>query len=230
MSSHALRQLFHARLTVGLVVVWLALEAWRSMSMGSSNGYYLNLGFSRDGMAKLQLWQPVTYALIHGGWVHVLMNALLMLAVGTRLEWILGRRPLAVVLVAGTLLGGMFHLALSPHILVGGSGAVFSVLLCVTTLSSESRWLMPFPLSAKNLGRGLLIASLILTLINPAYRIPGLSRLGELVGQNGMRALFGISHACHLGGAIAGWLCARWILRSRVSLESLRRDRARREL
>jgi membrane associated rhomboid family serine protease len=37
-----------------------------------------------------------------------------------------------------------------------------------------------------------------------------------------------MGHACHFGGALAGWLYGRWMLRQRVTLEKLRRDRARR--
>jgi hypothetical protein len=38
-----------------------------------------------------------------------------------------------------------------------------------------------------------------------------------------------MGHACHFGGGMAGWLFGRWLLRPRISLERLRRDRERRE-
>jgi membrane associated rhomboid family serine protease len=89
--------------------------------------------------------------------------------------------------------------------------------------------MMPVPLSAKNLGLGILLAALILALINPALNLPGLSSLGNALEDHGMGSWFQIGHACHFGGALAGWIYGRWILRPRVTLASLRQDRARRE-
>ena len=141
----------------------------------------------------------------------------------------LGRLTYGLVLLAGVLLGGLFHLAFSPNILVGGSGAVFALLLAMTTLSPDSKWLVPFPVSAKNLGRGIISASLLLLLANPNLGIPAFSSLGDYLTDVGFGGLFHISHACHFGGALAGWLLALWVLRNRVSLADLQRDRAKRE-
>jgi membrane associated rhomboid family serine protease len=41
--------------------------------------------------------------------------------------------------------------------------------------------------------------------------------------------IFEIGHACHLGGGLAGWLMGLWILRPRITLEELQKERARRE-
>ena len=242
MIAHLVRQLLGARLTIALVLIWLLVEVVRLLVFAQtddqSNAFYMRVGLSRGGLQSLYLWQPLTYSFIHAGWTHVLMNLFLLLAVGMRLEWMLGRRSLGWLLLGGILAGAVFHLTLSWdfqnqsrqwNVLVGGSGAVFAALLCATTLSSQSRWLVPFPLSAKNLGRGLMLSFLALTLIDPALGIPGLSRLGMTLVNAGLGDLFRISHACHLGGALAGWLFARWILRNRVTLESLRRQRAQRE-
>ncbi len=223
------RQFACAPLTLGLLLIWLILEAIRVPVFGDSIAYFQALGLSRYGMASLCLWEPLTYGLIHNGWIHTLMNGLILLSVGSRIEWMLGGRSAALVILAGTLFGGLFHLALSANVLVGGSGTVFALVLAMTTLAPESRWLVPFPVSAKNLGRGLLSATLILVMINPSLGIPGLSQLGVRLVEAGLGSLFGISHACHLGGAAAGWLLARWILRTRVSLEELQRSRLKRE-
>ena len=49
-----------------------------------------------------------------------------------------------------------------------------------------------------------------------------------LVGHGG-EGIFVISHACHFGGALAGWVLARKFLVPGPSLADLQRDRARRE-
>ena len=227
--SSSLKQFAGALLTIGLLCDWVLFETLRITVFNSSDAVYLNCGLSRHGIGSMGLWQLVSYAFFHSGWVHVAMNAILLLSVGVRLEWMLGRIGYGMVLLGGVLLGGVLHLMCSPNILVGGSGAVFAVLLCMMTLSPESKWLVPFPVSAKNLGRGIITASLLLLLINPELGLPGLSSLGGYLADAGFGGLFRISHACHLGGALAGWLCALWVLRNRVTLEDLQRDRARRE-
>ena len=229
MRSFSARQLAGSLLTLGLLGDWVLFEILRVTLFKSSDAIFLHGGLSQHGIGAFEIWQPLSYAFFHSGWAHLAMNGLLLLSVGSRLEWMVGRRSYLLLLLAGVLLGGLFHLAFSTNILVGGSGAVFALVLAMTTLAPDSKWLMPFPVSAKNLGRGLLTASLILLLTNPDLGIPGLSRLGVMLTEAGWGGLFRISHACHLGGAVAGWLGARWILRTRISLADLQRDRARRE-
>jgi membrane associated rhomboid family serine protease len=102
------------------------------------------------------------------------------------------------------------------------------LLLLLTTLSPQSR-MLPLPVSAKSLGLGVLLAELMLALIDPALGLPGLSLAGRTLTAHGVGGWFQMGHACHVGGGLAGWLYGRWILRSRVSLNELRCDRARRE-
>ncbi|MGA0900372.1 MAG: rhomboid family intramembrane serine protease [Luteolibacter sp.] len=229
MPAPRLSQLAGALLTLGLLADWVLFEILRITVFDSSDQVFMLGGLSRQGLASLHGWQPLSYGFLHNGWVHLGMNAFLLLVVGARLEWIIGIRNYGMVLLSGLLGGALLHLAISPNILVGGSGMVFAVLLCIATLSPDSRYLVPLPIRAKNLGRGILSASFILLVIHPELRIPGLSWMGQALMDAGLESVFQISHACHLGAAVAGCLCARWMLRNRVSLQSLQRDRARRE-
>ena len=117
MSAHMVRQLLGARLTIALVLIWLLVEVVRflffAQTEAQSNAFYMKVGLSRGGLQSLHLWQPLTYSFVHAGWVHVLMNLFLLLAVGMRLEWMLGRRSLGWLLLSGILVGAAFHLVLS---------------------------------------------------------------------------------------------------------------------
>lgn len=189
---------------------------------------FLNFGLSRDGFLSGKIWQMVSYGFLHGGWGHVGLNAVFLLVIGSRIEHIGGRVTMLVALFAGILGGGLGHLLLGSGLLVGISGACFALLLLLTTLSPESR-MFPLPVSGRNLGIGVLLTALLLTLVNPTFKLPGFSGIGEILIEQGLDSLFQISHACHLGGGLAGWLYGRWILRPRVTLDRLRRERARRE-
>jgi membrane associated rhomboid family serine protease len=161
------------------------------------------------------------------------LNALFLLLIGSRIEHMAGRATLVKATGFGILGGALGHLALAPGsagspLLVGMSGGCLGVLVLLTTLSPQSR-MMPIPVSGKSLGMGILTAELTLALINPGLGVTGFSALGKWMVAHGMGGWFTIGHACHFGGGIAGWLYGRWLLRPRVSLGSLRRDRRRRE-
>lgn len=177
---------------------------------------YRTFGLSRGGMLEGRLWQLASHALVHGGWVHVALNAALLVLAGSRVERIGGSAALVKVLAAGITAGGVFHLLIPDgrpeSLLVGISGGISALALWLTTLSPQSK-MWPVPLSAKNLGIGLLIASGLLAIAAP------------WLPDGGMR----IGHACHFGGALAGWLMARHLLRPRVTLAALKKERARRE-
>jgi membrane associated rhomboid family serine protease len=89
--------------------------------------------------------------------------------------------------------------------------------------------MFPLLVSGRSLGLGILVAAAFLALINPALGLPGFSVIGKLMVDHGMEDWFRMGHACHLGGGLAGWAYGRWLLRPRVTLDRLRRERARRE-
>lgn len=80
--------------------------------------------------APLELGAVVTlftHMLLHGGWLHLLVNTGMLLAFAAGLERLLGaRRMLAIALVSG-LAGGLVHLAVYAHDgspMLGASGAL----------------------------------------------------------------------------------------------------------
>ncbi len=178
---------------------------------------YRTFGLSREGMLSGRIWQFATHALIHGGPLHAGINALFLVLAGSRVERIGGPAAMLKVFGAGVVGGGIFHLLIpdgrAETLLVGASGGISALVLWLTTLSPQSKMWFMIPLSAKNLGIGLLIASGVL-----AFAAPWLPGDGLKIG-----------HACHFGGALAGWLMARHLLRPRVTLAKLQKERARRE-
>ncbi|MCU0750474.1 MAG: rhomboid family intramembrane serine protease, partial [Akkermansiaceae bacterium] len=169
-----------------------------------------------------------SYGFLHGSWWHVVINALFVLLIGSRIEHMAGPKTINAVVAAGLLGGGLLHLCLGNGLLVGLSGGCLALMLMLTTLSPQSR-MMPIPVSGKSLGLGILLAALLLALLDPSLQVPGFSEVGGRMVEMGFGSWFKMGHACHLGGGLAGWLCGRWLLRPRVTLERLRRDRARRE-
>jgi membrane associated rhomboid family serine protease len=225
-----LRQVLHARASWACLALVMGIQLCITMLGGlhAITWWLETFGLSRAEFLSGKPWQVFTYGMMHGGWLHVGLNGLLLLMIGARIEHIAGGTVMLRATLAGVLSGGLFHLLLGNGLLVGLSGGCLALLLLLTTLSPQSR-MMPVALSAKNLGLGILLAALILALINPALNLPGFSMVGRALEALGMGSWFQIGHACHFGGGLAGWIYGRWILRPRVSLASLRRERAKRE-
>jgi membrane associated rhomboid family serine protease len=192
------------------------------------------LGLAKPNFLSGDFWQPFTYALIHAHWPHLFLNGAAILLLGSKIEHFAGQRTIQLVAPAAALAGGLFFLLLSPRLsadpqtLVGSSALCFAFLTLHTTLSPESKF-FPFFINGKWLGIGVIISTLILSLLNPDLPTGPLARLGGHLSENYFPDLFQISHACHLGGSLAGYLAGRFLLRPRVTIQSLRRDREKRE-
>ena len=232
-----LRQLKDAPLSWTWAGVILAIQGGVAVVGGPDRqpawSWFVALGLSHEGIFAGKIWQVFTHGFLHGGWLHAGINAVFVLLIGSRIEHMAGRTILMQAIVFGIIGGGIGHLILAPGgqgaaLLVGLSGGCTALLLLLTTLSPQSR-MIPLPISAKSLGLGVLAAELILALIDPGLRIPGFSSLGKKLVEHGLGSWFQVGHACHFGGGIAGWVLGCWLLRPRITLKRLRRDRERRE-
>ena len=192
------------------------------------DSWYESFGLSRAGFLAGKPWQLASYGLLHGSWWHLGLNLLFVLTIGPRIEAIVGSRAMVRALLAGVLAGGLCHLLLGSGLLVGLSGGCLALLLLLTTLSPQSR-MLPLPVSGKSLGLGVMTAELLLALADPSLGVPGIPAVGNWLAAHGIGTSVHVGHACHFGGGVAGWLYGRWLLRSRVTLAQLQRDRARRE-
>jgi membrane associated rhomboid family serine protease len=236
-AARNLRQIRSAWASWCCVAVILGIQMWVGVAGGHNRqpalGWFELLGLSRDGVLTGRIWQIFTYGFLHGGWWHAGLNSLFVLVIGSRIEHMTGPVSFLKAVVLGVIGGGICHVLLGPGgtgtpLLVGISGGCMALLLLLTTLSPQSR-MMPLPVSGKSLGLGIMSAELILALVDPALDLPGFSPVGKYLTGQGMGSWFAVGHACHFGGGAAGWLLGTWLMRPRITLERLRRDRARRE-
>lgn len=232
-----LRQLFRSPASLAIAGIIVAIHGWVVAAGGplkpSVWAVYEALGLTREGILAGKIWKILSYGFLHGSWWHVLLNALFVLLVGSRIESIAGHRAMLKAALGGVVGGAVGHLLLAAGghnapLLVGFSGGGMALLLLLTTLSPQSR-MMPLPVSGRSLGIGVLVAELLLALVHPDLNLPGFSGVGKMLVAYGMGSWFEMGHACHFGGSIIGWLYGRWLLRPRITLKRLRADRERRE-
>jgi membrane associated rhomboid family serine protease len=229
---HRLRAVLSARFSWGLVLVIVAVQVLVSVAGGyeAVPWIYQKLGLSRNGISDGEVWQLFSYGLLHGGLLHVAINSLCIVMIGARVEHVLGKGRVIKTLAAGVFGGGLAHLMLDGNgSLVGISGGCVALLILLTTLSPDSK-MWPIPVSARALGIGVMSVELILALVDLNPDIPGFVKVVKVFTELGLAGQgYSIGHACHFGGGMAGFLMGLWLLRPRVSIATLRRDRERRE-
>lgn len=173
-----------------LGAVWVAQR-------GGSVGTYLSgemldpqVNQVRDEMGTLlagkvlnqgQWWRLLTYAFLHGGFFHILLNMYFLFNVGPTLESIWGSARYLVLYLVSALGGGVVVVLLGQNAL-GASGALCGLLTSLAFWIWLNRNHLPRELVSRWLGNSLMNIVLI-ALIS---LVPGVSWAG------------------HLGGAVAG--------------------------
>lgn len=101
----------------------------------------------------LALLTPITHMFLHGGWLHIIMNAIMLLAFGSGIEkWIGGKNMLILFFISG-LFGVAAHFALnysSIFPVVGASGGLSGLfaaaLLMINKQQGSAQKIWPFVL------------------------------------------------------------------------------------
>ena len=142
-------------------------------------------------------WQLATYALLHGGLLHLAFNMYGLWMFGSALEQVWGPRRLLQYYAVSVLVAGGVQLLVasgSPvaYPTVGASGGLFGLLLGYAMLFPQRRLMLLFP-----------------PIPMPAWLFAVLFGLLELTlafaGEE-----TGIAHFAHLGGMVGGWLMLRY--------------------
>jgi membrane associated rhomboid family serine protease len=150
----------------------------------------------REVLFELRIWQPVTYAFLHGGLFHLLFNLLILWMMGGEIERFWGRREFLryyflCVLGAAAL---AFVFAFDGRV-IGASGGVFGVMTAFALM---------FPHRPIYIWFVLPVPAWILVLVLFAIEL-------LVIGSRD-----GIAHFAHVGGAVTGFLYLKLGLRDRL--------------
>jgi len=181
----------------------------------------------------LRLWQPFTYLFLHdaGDFLHVLFNMLMLWMFGRELELVWGKaRFIRYYFLTGVGAGVIevlvrlvptYFFGRPPFDIptIGASGAIFGIFAACAILFPERQvgiFFLPIRISMRAFVLGLAALEFFLPLITRS------------AGDN-------VSHICHLGGMLVGWLYLRrgsflYNVRNTVSDWQYRRNRKRFEV
>lgn len=150
----------------------------------------------------LRIWQPFTYLFLHEGIGHILINMFVLWMFGRDVERAWGKKRFFT------------------YYFVCGAGAGVINIVVKTILDPHGRGSALIPtIGASGAIFGVLLAAAILFPHQPVYLlfIPVVISMRVLVGVMGVIEFFGtlgsggdnVSHVCHLGGMLVGYLYLR---------------------
>jgi membrane associated rhomboid family serine protease len=188
-------------LLVVYVAVFLLEEIYVDNRLSRIQFINSTFALSLDGLKQGYLWQLLTYQFMHGGYVHLLFNCLVLHYVGRTVETLLGRPAFVLVFFGGGLVGGLVQCltALLPGgvdvPVVGASGGLMALLgvICWQFWTQRLRLLIMFIIPVNLTGRSMLI---LLTIIDVG---------GALLLRDN------IAHYAHLGGLYTGFLAMKYL-------------------
>ena len=99
-------------LTAVLVMTHLVIEALGGPENVHTTGFYGLLGISRPGILEGKVWQLLTYSFLHGSLFHLIINVVVIYAIGGRITRILGSRSTVSIYIGGVVGGGLLHILL----------------------------------------------------------------------------------------------------------------------
>lgn len=137
-------------------------------------------------------WTPVTYMFLHGGFLHLLFNMLMLFFFGPRIEARLGSRRFLVLYLVSGIAGAALSILTPRALIIGASGAIFGVFFAFARYYPRERiyiWGI-LPVEA----RVLLVAATALSL------------WAGFTGGSG-----GIAHFAHLGGFVGGYAYLKFL-------------------
>ncbi|NDY91665.1 rhomboid family intramembrane serine protease [Ideonella livida] len=186
-------------LFLGPLLLWLlgGSPAW-------TQRLHALLALPRPSSPDFHLWQPLTYAFIHGGWIHLLFNVLGLWLFAPPLEEVRGRQWLLETFLASVLWAGIVHVLLAPWlqesaVLIGASGGLYGLMVAFALHFPEERLPLLPGLEVKARTLALVYGGLELYLLFPV--LPGAAWLDQQLGH--------VAHLAHLGGMLGGLMLGR---------------------
>ena len=142
-------------------------------------------------------WQLVTYAFLHGGWLHIFFNMFALYMFGGPIEQVFGTRRYLVYYFVCVVSAAIAQLAVSAlmgavYPAIGASGGVFGLLLAYAIYFPRNRIMLlfpPIPMPAR-------VFVVVYAVLELFFGVTGTEE--------------GVAHFAHLGGLVGGFVLLRF--------------------
>lgn len=147
----------------------------------------------RGILQNKEIYRFITSQFFHVGWAHLLFNMFSFYSFGLIMEQNFGPVLVAVIYLCSALVGDLVALAIKRknfnYSAVGASGAVCGIIFSsIFLLPGGSVYILPFPVP---------LPSWVYAILFMAISLYGIGRGASFIG-----------HEAHIGGALAGIVCA----------------------
>lgn len=183
--------LFLARMVPGPLADLLQRVLYDNLTVRTLGPVEEPTGFRLGGHPEP--WQLVGWALLHGGVLHVLLNALALVQVGRWVEWGWGARTLLFVLLGAGVAGVAAGWLVNGRVTIGISGGLFA--LDGWLLAQRRHHVVASALVNRVFVHSLIVSALIMVVLTETGAYP-------------------VSHVGHAAGFLWG-LCAGFAARGR---------------
>lgn len=200
---------FGPRLSLTMILVIVNVVAFLvQLAFERSFLVHHYFALSLDGLRHGFVWQLLTFQLMHGGWIHLLLNCWMLYMFGRDVEESLGRTHFLWLYFSSGVVGGLLQVLTSAVLplhfdraapVVGASAGVSGLIAAFATLHPERPLtiflylIIPVKMRAKFL----LLFLAVVAVLGMAFP--------RGFGAN-------IAHAAHLGGMIAGVVFVRFVM------------------
>jgi len=149
-------------------------------------------------VAHFEVWQVVTYAFLHGNWMHIFFNMFALWMFGGPIEHLLGAKHYTFYYFFCAVTAAVAHMLVAQYFTqgfyptLGASGAIFGLLVAFGVMYPRLKMFLiflPIPMPAWVFVIGYILLELFL-------------------GVTGTQE--GVAHFAHLGGAIGGFLLLQY--------------------
>ena len=171
-----------------LLIINIAIFVLMELSGQKSILFQLFGLVPRSVLQEYRLWQTFTYLFLHGGWIHILFNMLVLWMFGKDLEMDWGKNEFLIFYFVCGIGSGLITVLAninSPIVIVGASGSIYGVLVAYGfTYPNRTVYLYGvFPLKVK-------------------YVVLGFGVIAFLASLSAAQSK--VSHITHLSGMIIG--------------------------
>ena len=177
-----------------------------------SGQFDLFFSLSTFAIIKGYIWAFLTYSFLHGSFIHILFNCLMVFWLGRTIIDLLGVERFFTVYGISVLLGGIAWFVLNfwqggNSRMLGASAGVMGLLVTYAMHYPNQPvrlllfFVLPVRITPKNLVLVLLlfdVAGLLISELSPYGRISP------------------IAHSAHLGGMLGGWLFVKFVLTGKL--------------
>ena len=158
-------------------------------------------GYTAGGtpiVVGFHFWQIVSYAFLHGGWMHIGFNMFALWMFGGPIEHLLGAKHYTFYYFFCAVTAAIAHLLVARYFThgfyptIGASGAIFGLLVAFGVMYPQMKMFLiflPIPMPAWVFVIGYILLELFL-------------------GVTGTQE--GVAHFAHLGGAVGGFLLLQY--------------------